>query len=256
VTQQRQAEDEVNDLRRKLAHTGRVTMLGQLSSALAHELSQPLAAIQYNAEAAQKLLAREVLDTEELRAIVSDILRDDRRAGEVVQRLRTWLKQGRMQMEPISLTEIAEDVLRLVRSDAAAKRVALECAVPSTLPPVRGDRIHLSQVLLNLVMNAMDALGEVRDAHRRVLIEGRVGANGCCEMSVSDTGPGIAMDKLNTIFEPFFTAKIEGLGVGLSISRAIVEAHGGQLWAENDARGGATFHFTVPRRDAELGLPA
>jgi two-component system, LuxR family, sensor kinase FixL len=188
---------------------------------------------------------------EELRAIVSDILRDDHRAAEVVQRLRTWLKQGRMQMEAISLPELAHDVLKLVRSDAAARRVALECAMPPALPPVRGDRIHLSQVLLNLVMNAMDALAEVRDAHRRVLIEGRVGADGYCEVSVSDTGPGIATDKLNMIFEPFFTAKIEGMGVGLSISRAIVEAHGGQLWAENDARGGATFHFTVPQRDAE-----
>jgi PAS domain S-box-containing protein len=256
VSQQRRAEEEASDLRRKLAHAGRVTMLGQLASALAHELSQPLSAIQHNAETAHILLRRDPVDIEELRAIVADVLRDDRRAAEVVHRLRTWLKQGRMNAEPISLEPLVQEVLALVRMDATAKHVTLECAVSPSLPPVFGDRVQLSQVLLNLVMNAMDATLRTRDARRRVLIEARLDASGECEISVSDTGPGIPPDQLDEIFEAFFTSKAEGMGVGLSISRAIVEAHGGRLWAENGARGGATFRFTTPLRAGALRQPA
>jgi signal transduction histidine kinase len=256
VSQQRQAEEEASELRRKLAHAGRVTLLGQLASGLAHELSQPLSAIQHNAETAHILLGRDPVDLEELRAIIADVIRDDRRAAEVVQRLRTWLKQGRMHLEAISLEALAQDVLALVRTDAAAKHVALESAVSPALPPVLGDRVHLSQVLLNLVMNAMDATVRARDARRRVLIEARVDANGACEIAVSDTGPGVPPEQLDEIFEAFFTSKAEGMGIGLSISRAIVEAHGGRLWAENAVRGGATFRFTVPLHAAELQQPA
>jgi PAS domain S-box-containing protein len=252
ISEQRRAEEEANELRRKLAHAGRVTMLGQLASALAHELSQPLSAIQHNAETAQILLRRDPVDIEELRAIVADVLRDDRRAAEVVHRLRTWLKQGRMNAEPILLEPLVQDVLALVRTDAAAKHVALECALSPSLPPVFGDRVQLSQVLLNLVMNAMDATTKARDARRRIVIDARPDGSGACEISVSDTGPGIPPDQLEDIFEAFFTSKADGMGVGLSISRAIVEAHGGRLWAENGARGGATFRFTVPLHVAEL----
>ena len=256
VTPRHQAEDEVNELRRKLAHASRVTMLGQLSSSLAHELSQPLSAIQHNAEAAQILLTRDPLDLEELRAIIVDVVRDDRRAAEVLQRLRSWLKQGRMHMEEICLDALAEDVLALVRPDAKVKHVALECAVPRALPAVRGDRVHLSQVLLNLVLNAMDAIVAAPGARRRILIEAHIEADRCCQVSVSDTGPGIAPDKLDQIFDPFFTEKSDGMGIGLSISRSIVEAHGGKLWAENAANGGATFRFTVPLRPAASAAPA
>jgi PAS domain S-box-containing protein len=256
VTQQRRAEDDAAELRRKLAHAGRVTMLGQLSSALAHELSQPLSAILQNAEAAQILLARDPVDMEEVRAIVGDVLRDDRRAAEVVQRLRAWLKQGQMHLEALGLHELAQDVLALVRADAAAKHVALECAVPRTLPQVVGDRVQLSQVLLNLVMNAIDAMMEATEAPRRVRVEATVSGGRCCEVSVSDTGPGIPEDRLDRIFDPFYTAKSEGLGIGLSISRSIVEAHGGRLWAENCAVGGAAFHFTVPLQLEQLASRA
>jgi two-component system sensor kinase FixL len=250
VTQQRQAEDDAAELRRKLAHAGRVTMLGQLSSALAHELSQPLSAILQNAEAAQILLARDPVNMKEVRAIVDDVLRDDRRAAEVVQRLRAWLKQGQMRPEALALHELAEDVLALVRADAASKHVTLECAVRRTLPPVFGDRVQLSQVLLNLVMNGIDAVMEANAEPRRVLVEAAVDGDRCCRVSVSDTGPGIPEDRLERIFDPFFTAKTEGLGIGLSISRSIIEAHGGRLWAENCARG-ATFHFTLPLRSEQ-----
>jgi two-component system, LuxR family, sensor kinase FixL len=255
VTQQRQAEDDAAELRRKLAHAGRVTMLGQLSSALAHELSQPLSAILHNAETAQILLTRDPVDMEEVRAIVGDVLRDDRRAAEVVQRLRSWLRQGQLHLEALGLHELAQDVLALVRADATSKHVALECAIPRTLPQVFGDPVQLSQVLLNLVMNAIDAIMEANDARRRVRVEATVGADQRCEISVSDTGPGIPPDALDRIFDPFVTAKSEGLGIGLSISRSIVEAHGGSLWAENGALGGATFRFTVPLQSEQRASP-
>jgi signal transduction histidine kinase len=257
VTQQRHAEDEASELRRKLAHAGRVTMLGQLSAAIAHEISQPLSAIQQNGETAQLLLKRESVDLQELRAVVDDIVRDNRRATEVVHRLRSWLKQGHMRREPISLDILIQDVLALVRSEASVKHVTVVCSVPRTLPPVDGDRVHLSQVLLNLVMNAMEATVQAAGVQQRVVITASfVPATGCCEVCVSDNGPGIPPDQLNRIFDPFFTSKHEGMGMGLSISRTIVEAHGGKLWAENESRGGATFRFTVPLYADELRQPA
>jgi signal transduction histidine kinase len=253
VTEHRRAEAEAGELRRKLAHVGRVTLLGQLSAALAHEISQPLSAIQQNGETAQILLKREPLDIEQLHAVVDDVVRDNRRATEVVQGLRTWLKQGHMQRETISIQSLAQDVLTLVRSEATAKHVTVECTVPRTLPPVCGDRVHLSQVLLNLVMNAMDASAHAPDARHRVSIGASVvAADQCCDVTVSDDGPGIPPDEINRIFDPFVTSKSDGMGIGLSISRAIVEAHGGKLWAENGVRGGATFHFTVPVDGGEL----
>jgi PAS domain S-box-containing protein len=255
VTNQHLAEQEVNELRHKLAHAGRVTMLGQLASALAHELSQPLSAIQHNVETAQILLQRDPLDMRLLREIIDDVLRDDRRAAEVLQRLRTWLKQGHINMEVVNINELAQDVVALVRADATIKHVAIELAVPGTLPPVRADRVHLSQVLLNLIMNAMEAVTAHTGVQRRVSVEAHVGADGCCEISVTDTGPGIPPDQLDRIFEPFVTAKPNGMGIGLSISRSIVEAHGGKLWAENGTRG-ATFHFTVPLQGSEAEQPA
>jgi C4-dicarboxylate-specific signal transduction histidine kinase len=253
VTEQRRAEAEAGELRVKLAHVGRVTILGQLSAALAHEISQPLSAIQQNSETAQILLKREPLDIEQLHAVVDDLVRDNRRATEVVQRLRTWLTQGRIQREKISIESLAQDVLRLVRSEATAKRIAIECSVPRSLPLVYGDRVHLSQVLINLVMNAMDASAHAHNARHRVSIGASVvAADRCCDVTVSDDGPGIPPEEISRIFDPFVTSKSEGIGIGLSISRAIIEAHGGKLWAENQERGGATFHFTVPVEDGEL----
>ena len=255
VTNQHLAEQEVNELRQKLAHAGRVTMLGQLASALAHELSQPLSAIQHNVETAQIIMQRDPLDTRLLREIIDDVLRDDRRAADVLQRLRTWLKQGRINMEVVRVDELAEDVVALVRADATTKHVAIDLRVPRTLPPVRADRVQLSQVLLNLIMNGIEAVTAHAGSLRRISVEAHAGADGCCEISVTDTGPGIPPDQLDRIFEPFVTAKATGMGIGLSISRSIVEAHGGRLWAENGTRG-ATFHFTVPLQGAEAAQPA
>jgi two-component system sensor kinase FixL len=217
-----------------------------------------MSAIQQNVETAQILLARNPLDVRELRNIVEDVLRDNRRGAEVVKRLRAWFTQGRINMEAVRMEEIVQDMVALVRTDASDKHVAIDCAIPRALPLLHGDRVHLSQVLLNLIMNAIEAAADGHGARREVLIEARAGADGWCEISVSDTGPGIPSEQLDRIFEPFVTAKAQGMGIGLSISRTIVEAHGGRLWAESSA-GGATFRFTVPlhaANAAELACPA
>jgi PAS domain S-box-containing protein len=246
ITAQRTAESEAKELRDALAHAGRVTLLGQLASALAHELSQPLGAILRNAEAAEIMLQEPSPDLEELRAIVGDILRDDHRAGDVIDRLRSLLKRGSMSPLPVDLGEVVGEVLALVRSDAAARHVRVESAIASNLPLVLGDRIHLQQVLINLLVNAMDAFEGVAHDKRLVQVTIRMAGATAVEVEVADQGHGIAKEHLPRLFEPFFTTKHSGMGIGLPVSKTIIEAHQGKIWAENDPAGGARFRFTVP----------
>jgi two-component system sensor kinase FixL len=245
VTDQKTSETEAEELRRELAHIGRVTALGQLASALAHELSQPLGAILRNAEAAELLLRCPSPDLAELRAIVTDIHRDDRRAGEVIERLRGLLQRRQLRFEPVTVDSLVRDVSALVRPDATARHIQLECDVDADLPLVSGDRVHLSQVLLNLLINALDATTDTKRA-RHVLVEARSVSRRSVELVVTDHGSGIPADRLSRIFEPFYTTKPAGMGMGLAVSRTIVEAHGGRLWAENVVDGGARFRVVLP----------
>jgi signal transduction histidine kinase len=244
VTETRLAQDEAHDLRRDLAHAGRVTMLGQLSAALAHELNQPLGAILRNAEAATMLLDGPNVDLAELREILADIRADDRRAGNVIDHLRALLRRRNMEMQPLQIENVVRDVITLVRGDAAGKQVALDFVPASPLPPTLGDRVHLSQVLLNLILNGLDSAKEANLPSPRVSIDAKC-SNGVIEVAVTDSGKGIPADALGRVFEPFYTTKVQGMGMGLPISRTIVEAHGGKLWAESNGSG-ATFRFTVP----------
>ncbi len=246
ITHQKQSEMESQEMRSNLAHSGRVTMLGQLSSALAHELSQPLGAILRNAEAAELMLQMPEPDLAEVRAIVADILRDDRRAGNVIERLRSLLKRRRLELQPVELNSLIGEILSLVQADAAARRVKLECALEQNLPKVRGDRVHLQQVVLNLLMNAMDASAEAASEGRCVQVTTRLTNAHTIEVRVSDQGPGIPGDSPEHLFVPFFTTKANGMGVGLPVSRTIVEAHAGRIWGENRPGGGACFCFTLP----------
>jgi two-component system, LuxR family, sensor kinase FixL len=150
-----------------------------------------------------------------------------------------------LETQPLDVAEFVGDVAALVRPDAAARRINLEAAVPPDLPRVRGDRVHLQQVLLNLIVNAMDALGDTAEEQKSIAVRARLDGEEMVEISVSDNGPGVPSDKLPHIFDPFFTSKPHGLGMGLAISRTIIEAHGGRLWAESDGSG-ATFRFTLP----------
>jgi PAS domain S-box-containing protein len=246
VTKRKQAELEAQRLEDEIAHVGRVSMMGQLASALAHEINQPLGAILRNAEAAELFMQSKTPDLEEVRAILADIRTDDQRAGNVIDRMRALLRRHVLDTQPLDLAELVGSVAQLARSDAAMRHVKLEVNLPADLPPVRGDRVHLQQVLLNLILNGMDAMNEASQENRGVTVSARVDAARTVEIAVSDTGHGIAGEKLAQIFDPFFTTKPDGMGMGLAISRTIVESHGGRLWAESNNGIGATFRFTLP----------
>jgi PAS domain S-box-containing protein len=245
ITEQKTAEQELGLQRLQLAHVSRVAAMGQLTSSLAHELNQPLGAILRNAEAAEMILQDPSPDLDEVRAILADIRRDDQRAGAVIDRMRDLMKRREVKMAPLDAGLLAAEVIGLVRPEADSRRVELALEIAPALPSVQGDRVQLQQVVLNLLLNAMDALGDSRMSKSQVAVRVRP-AGAAVEVSVSDNGHGIPADRLPRIFEPFYTSKPNGLGMGLPISRVIVEAHGGRLRAENSTEGGARFTFTLP----------
>jgi two-component system, LuxR family, sensor kinase FixL len=247
ITERRRAEQETARLRTELAHAGRVSMMGQLASALAHEINQPLGAILRNAEAAELFLQEPAPDLDEIRAIVADIRHDDQRASAVIDRMRALLRRQELQARPLGVGELFGDVSLLVRADAADRHIRLDVAeLPPGLPDVRGDRVHLQQVLINLIINAMDALAGTAGPDRWVSLVARQLDARFVEIAVSDSGAGIPADRLVQVFDPFFTTKAGGMGMGLAISRTLVEAHGGHLWADNRPGGGAIFAFSLP----------
>jgi len=245
ISARRRAETQALLHRNELAHVARVNTMGQLASSLAHELNQPLGAIMRNAEAAELLLQDPSPDLDEVRAILSDICKDDLRAGVVIDRMRGFLKRGEVQRQRLDLKALLADVVALVRPDADIHRVQVGVEAVPLLPPIQGDPVQLQQVMVNLLLNAMDALMAKPVGSRLVTVQARI-VSEMVEVVVTDNGPGIPPDKLRQIFEPFFTSKPKGLGMGLAISLGIIEAHGGRLWAENNAGGGAVFRFTLP----------
>jgi PAS domain S-box-containing protein len=245
ITARKKAELEAQRHRDELAHVSRVSMMGQLASALAHELNQPLGAILRNAEAAELFLQASPPDLHEVRAILADIRKDDRRAGEVIDRMRALLKRRESQWSALDLNSIVEEVAGLLRFDGEARRVKLTLELALSAPPIRGDRVQVQQVLLNLIINAMDAVNGCEAGKRCVAVRVRP-RNAEVEVAVSDAGHGIPAENLKRLFEPFFTTKPSGMGLGLAISHTIIQAHGGRLWAENNLDCGATFRFTLP----------
>ena len=248
----RQVEREAQRLRQDLAHIGRLSTVGELTASLAHDLSQPLAAILSNAQAARRLLAADSVDLEQITQILGDIVEDDKRAGAVIHRLRSLLKKGDLERMSLDLNEIVSEVARLVRSDAVIRNVAMSVELAEGLPRVRGDRVQLQQVVLNMVLNGLDAMGEPHAGERNLVI--RTAANGASivAVSVEDSGIGIEPEHEEKIFQPLHTTKADGLGMGLAIARTIVEAHGGGIAAWNNPQGGATFRFTLPIARDEL----
>jgi signal transduction histidine kinase len=235
-----------------LAHLDRRAAMGELATSLAHELNQPLNAILQNAGVAQMMLASAAVPPAlaEIPDIISDIRKDDVRASEMIRRMRGLLQKHELDARPVDLNEVAEETLAIVRPDARAREVELEMNLADPLAPVLGDRVHLQQVLLNLLMNALAAVSTTPRERRRVRVSTSQ-FNGDVRLAVSDTGTGIPLDRLRQIFEPFYTTKSEGgMGMGLAIARGIVEAHGGRIEAENNAGGGATVWFSVPKGPA------
>jgi PAS domain S-box-containing protein len=241
ITERRQAEEA----RQELAHASRLALVGELTASIAHEINQPLGAILSYADAAEMLLESAPKSLAQVRQILEYIRRDDLRASEVIRRLRALLRKHEMEMRPVDVNDLASDVLLLIRAEARRRRVAIETSFAANLPIVQGDRVHLQQVLLNLLLNGMEAMANV-PGEKKLSVRTALNQGSCVEIAVSDVGAGISQDRLPRLFAPFFSTKKNGMGLGLSLARSLIEAHGGRIWGENNSRAGATFRFVLP----------
>ena len=244
ITRQKQADVEAQLQREELAHLSRVATLSAMSGSLAHELSQPLTSILTNAQAGQRFMSQDPPDLVEVRNILADIVSEDRRAGEIIGRLREMMRRGQVSLQPVRVNECLEELLRLTRSDLAARRVSVSNLTTSELPPAMTDRVQLQQVLLNLIVNACDAMKSNPPEDRNLTLTTFIAQNEIC-IGVLDCGVGLP-DDVETLFQPFHTTKDGGLGMGLSICRTLVTSHGGRLWAERRAERGAAFYVALP----------
>ena len=248
ITALKMAEGEAELQRSEIAHLLRQSIISELSGTLAHELNQPLTAILASAETAQDLLGRKSIDLEKIQEIVTDIIGEESRASEIVSRVRKLLRKGESTSEPIDLNQLMESTLHLLRGEFARRKINVDVGLTPNLPTISGDPVQLQQVLVNVIMNAMDAVRSKAPAQRAINITTR--ANGTrIEAAIIDSGPGIAAENQARLFQPFFTTKERGLGLGLSICSRIVKSHGGKLSVENNADGGATAVLALPARD-------
>jgi signal transduction histidine kinase len=246
TTEQKQADDEARQQREELGHLSRVVLVGEMAASLAHELNQPLTAMVTNASAAQRFLARGEVNVEELRELLADIATDGRRAGEVIRGIKGMVRKVESERRAVDLNDVVAEVLRLVRADALAHGCTLATDLTPALPAVSGDPVQLQQVLLNLVINAFDAMRKAPCDPCRVEIATRLAESGAVEVCVRDYGPGLPPEGPARVFERFYSTKHDGMGMGLAIARSIIEAHGGKLAAENAGGGGARFWFRLP----------
>jgi C4-dicarboxylate-specific signal transduction histidine kinase len=246
ISERKLHENQLSALRGELAHLSRVHTLGELSGALAHELNQPLGSILSNAQAALRLLARDAADLGEVREILEDIVSEDRRAGDVIKRLRALLKRGETQPTLMPVSECFDEVLELMRAELISRGVTFTREIESPLPDVLADRVQIQQVLLNLITNAGDAMESRPPGERHLTLRAEAEADGkAVRLQVRDSGCGFSVPP-EWLFEPFHTTKTQGLGIGLAICRTIVEAHHGRLWAEACQAGGAVFYVSLP----------
>jgi PAS domain S-box-containing protein len=245
MTERLEVETEARQRRDELAHLARVSMMGELTASLAHEINQPLSAIMSNAQAAKRYLNTPAPDMEEVKEIINDIVKEDTRAGEIINRMRALLKKTKMELEPVDLNSVFREIGTLLNSDAVMRDIKIDLEFDPQLPFVRGDRVQLQQVALNLVLNAFDAMSGRPRGERWVLI--RTGLKDSQVLAaVTDNGTGVSTEDPEKVFQPFFTTKTQGLGMGLSISRSIIIRHQGRIWAENNPGSGTTFYFSLP----------
>ena len=221
----------------------------RLSASIARELNQPLGAILNNAEAATLMIDSPSPDLQEIKSIIHDIKRDDQRASEVIKRLRRLLTRGALDPQEVDLNEVVGEVLKILSAQAAARDVRLDSRLASQRLTVNGDRVQLQQVILNLVVNGIDAIADMPNGVREIACRSWT-SDGLAHISIRDTGPGIPLDRLERLFEPFFTTKQEGMGMGLCIAHAIIESHGGKISAESQSNG-AVFHVSLPLAKTE-----
>ncbi|MFM0008175.1 PAS domain S-box protein [Paraburkholderia dipogonis] len=241
---------ELYQNRQQLAHLTRVSMMAQLAVSLAHELNQPLTSILGNTQAAQRFMATDPVDLAEVLEILKDIVQETNRASEIIRRIRTFLKKGEREIAPLDPVAVIRDAVQLLQFDAIARGMRMSVHYDATPATVHGDKVQLQQVMLNLLLNAFDAMDGRPASDRMVAVSITLQSPQVVRVAVRDRGAGLPGDLLALIFNPFVTSKSQGLGLGLSISRTIIEMHGGRLWAENNTDQGATFYFTLPVGDA------
>jgi PAS domain S-box-containing protein len=246
ITESKLAEEARLDAQNKLAHANRVTTMGQLAASIAHEVNQPIAATLTNAQAALRWLDRRTPDLEEVRQALARIVKDGNRAAEVIDEIRALMKKAPPRKDHLEINGVVREMIGLTRGEAAKNGVSVQTKLDDDLPFVQGDRVQLQQVILNLIINAVEAMSVVNEGARELLISTRKAGPDGVLVAVRDSGPGLAPASVERLFESFYTTKTAGLGLGLSICRSIIEAHGGRLWACANVPCGAIFQFTVP----------
>src|SRR5215469_11949600 len=249
----RAAEAEAAEQRREVAHLMRVSVMGELSGAIAHEINQPLTAILSNAQAAQHLLKEKTLNLTELQDAINDIVHEENRAGEVIERLRTLLKKGERKTELVNINELVQSTVALLHSELVSRQIIVGTRLASGMQPISGDPVQLQQVLLNLFMNAMDAMALTPNEQRHIIVRTRASQSGTVDVQIRDHGCGIAHKQRTELFKPFFTSKEHGLGLGLTICSTIAQAHGGTVTVTNHNAGGALAVFSLPRKRVLVG---
>ena len=252
ITSQKAAQNELAQQRHDLAHLMRVSILGELSGSLAHELTQPLTAILSNAQAAKLLMTNDRPDLAEVAAAIDDIISDDTRAGNVIHHMRAMLKKGEAKFESLNVNDLVGSTLQLLDNELIARRIRCDCSLTRELPQTSGDPVQLQQVLLNLIMNAIEAMHDVSSSRRIVTIRTRRIEEGKISIDISDRGTGLVPIHDERIFQPFFTTKERGLGLGLAICSSIMKVHGGTLDLQNNPGEGATATLVIPAEQARL----
>ena len=252
ITERKRAEEALHKAQAELAHVTRVATLGEMSASIAHEVNQPLAAVVTNANACLRWLARQSPDLDEARQAVGRIIKDGNRASEVIGRVRALVKKSPPQKDWLNINDTVLEVIALTRSEMHMNRVSLQTQLADNLPAVRADRIQLQQVVLNLIINGIEAMNRSNEASRELRVSTERGGSSGVLIAVRDSGVGLNPENLEHLFDPFYTTKLDGMGMGLAISRSIIEAHGGRLWATLNAPRGAVFQFTLPH-DSEKG---
>jgi C4-dicarboxylate-specific signal transduction histidine kinase len=242
----RESERRYREVQMELAHANRVESLGQLTASIAHEVNQPIAAAVTNAHAGLRWLSAQPPNLEEVRQSLGRILESGNRAGEVIGRIRALIKKAPSRQDRVAINDALREVIALTRGEAAKSGVSVQTALAEGLPLIHGDRVQLQQVILNLIINAVEAMGGTSGRSRKLLITTETADSDGVLVAVRDSGPGLAPASLEHLFRAFYTTKPGGLGVGLSICRSIIEAHGGRLWAEANEPQGAAFQFTLP----------
>jgi PAS domain S-box-containing protein len=247
ISTRKEAEEALRQAQADLAHVNRLTTMGELTASLAHEINQPIAAAVTNANTCLRWLTRDHPDVEEARAAAMRIVKDGTRAAEIINRIRLLFKKGIPQREFVDLNEVIREMVVVLHSEALRYSISVRTEFAEDLPQIMGDRVQLQQVMMNLIMNSIDAMKDM-DGKRELIIKSERAENEELIVSVSDTGVGVPPQQADQIFNAFFTTKVHGTGMGLRISRSIIESHGGRLWAAGNSQRGASFYFTLPAR--------